>query len=94
MFTDPQWAMNEGLIADAYGPEPITIAVRQGRLTLWGACPVPIGERYLHESAYAVLDAFGFRFDRLRTHDAHPRWRQWVARRITPMPTVVAEARR
>lgn len=91
--TDPQSVASTVSMVVANRPEPITVAVRQGRLTLLIVCPAPTGQRYLHEHAYAALDAFRFRFDRLRTHDARPPWWQWAMRRIAPMPTVVAEAR-
>lgn len=91
VFTDPGWTAAEGLSADELGFKPVTVEIRRGRLVLWIACPVPSGERYLHDHAYAVLDRFNLRFDRLRNCDARSVPWRWLTRRFTPMPTFLVE---
>lgn len=99
VFLDPADAVSSGFTTD---PDrrptlglPVTIIIRQGRLALWIACPMPLGPAVrLHRIAYEVLELFGFELERLRQRDAGPAWKRRLLRLLGPDQSRIVATRR
>ncbi|MFJ5873055.1 hypothetical protein ACIQD2_18165 [Dietzia maris] len=83
VLVDEKWAVRNGFTVDPPHPnQPISIAIQQGSLTLWIACPLPPDWTYLHPNGYEVLDTFGFTLEHYRRLDAGPLWRRWITHKL------------
>lgn len=83
VLVDEKWAVRNGFTVDPPHPnQPISIAIQQGSLTLWIACPLPPDWTYLHPNGYEVLDTFGFALEHYRRLDARPLWRRWITHKL------------
>lgn len=95
VLVDGAWAVHNGFTVNPPHPDrPISIAIQQGRLTLWIACPLPLAWIYVDPLGYEVLDIFGFTLDPYRRLDTGPLWRRWIAHKLNTQRALLAPTRR